>query len=56
MALIGFEVVIVVMILVVVFMWSPKKLPELARALVEARKEIQRTSSSVQDAEPKKNE
>lgn len=37
MALVGLEIVIVV-IVAVVLVWGPKKLPELARALGEARR------------------
>ncbi len=37
MALVGTEVVVVIAILAVLF-WGPKKVPELARALGEARR------------------
>jgi TatA/E family protein of Tat protein translocase len=55
MALIGYELVIVVIILVVIFLWGPKKLPELAKSLVEARKEFQRTISHEPETETEKN-
>jgi TatA/E family protein of Tat protein translocase len=46
MALIGYELVIVVIILVALFFWGPKKLPELAKSLAEAKKEFRKASSS----------
>jgi len=45
MALIGYEWLIVVGILLVVFLWGPKKLPELARSIGLAKKEFDKTKS-----------
>jgi len=45
MALIGYEWLIVVGILLVVFLWGPKKLPELARSIGLAKKEFEKTKS-----------
>ena len=47
MALIGYEWLIVVAILLVIFLWGPKKLPELARSLGLAKKEFEKTKSEV---------
>jgi sec-independent protein translocase protein TatA len=44
-ALIGYEWLIIVGILLVVFLWGPKKLPELARSLGLAKKEFEKTKS-----------
>jgi sec-independent protein translocase protein TatA len=45
MALIGYEWLIVVGILLVIFLWGPKKLPELAKSLGLAKKEFEKTKS-----------
>lgn len=47
MALIGYEWLIVVGILLVIFLWGPKKLPELARSLGLAKKEFEKTKSEI---------
>ena len=40
MALVGYEWLVVVGILLVVFLWGPQKLPELARSIGLAKKEF----------------
>lgn len=40
MALVGYEWLIVVAILLVVFLWGPQKLPELAKSIGLAKKEF----------------
>ncbi len=40
MALVGYEWLIVVGVLLVVFLWGPQKLPELARSIGLAKKEF----------------
>jgi len=52
--LVSYELVIVVIILVAIFFWGPKKLPELAKSLAEAKKEFQRTAHEA-GTEPEKN-
>ncbi len=40
----GFEAVVIGIILVVIFIWGPSKLPEVARSLGRARKEFEEAS------------
>ncbi len=40
LAIIGYEWIIVLVIVVVLFVWGPQKLPEFARSIGLARKEI----------------
>jgi sec-independent protein translocase protein TatA len=42
LALVGPELIIVLVILVVLFIWGPQKLPEFARSIGLARKEIEK--------------
>jgi len=44
MALVGYEWLIVVAILLVIFLWGPQKLPELARSLGLAKKEFEKAA------------
>ena len=44
MALEGYQLLIVVGILVVVFLWGPQKLPELARSIGLAKKEFEKVA------------
>ena len=44
MAVIGYEWLIVVAIIIIIFLWGPKKLPELAKSLGLARKEFKNAS------------
>ena len=41
MAVVGYEWLIVIGILVVVFLWGPQKLPELAKSIGLAKKEFE---------------
>jgi sec-independent protein translocase protein TatA len=47
MALIGYEWLIVVGVLLVVFLWGPQKLPELARSIGLAKKEFEKAAKEV---------
>lgn len=47
MALAGWEWIVVVGIIAVLILWGPKKLPELARAIGEAKKEFEKASKEV---------
>ena len=44
MALVGFEAVVIGIILVVIFVWGPGKIPEIARSLGRASKEFEEAS------------
>lgn len=44
MALEGYQLLIVVGILLVVFLWGPQKLPELARSIGLAKKEFEKAA------------
>jgi len=43
----GWEWIVVLGIVAVLILWGPKKLPELAKAIGEARKEFQKASKEV---------
>lgn len=47
MALVGYEWLIVLGILLVVFLWGPQKLPELARSIGLAKKEFEKAAKEV---------
>lgn len=44
MAIVGPEIIVIAIILVVIFVWGPSKLPEVARSLGRARKEFEEAS------------
>ncbi len=44
MALVGFEVIAVVVILLILFLWGPQKLPEIAKSIGLARREFEKAS------------
>ncbi len=44
MAIVGFEAIVIGIILVVIFVWGPGKIPEIARSLGRARKEFEDAS------------
>jgi len=54
LAIVGYEAIIIVVILAVIFMWGPNKVPEIARAIGEAKREFDKaskeTSTLVQQA------
>ena len=47
MALVGYEWLIVLGILLVVFLWGPQKLPELAKSIGLAKKEFEKAAKEV---------
>jgi len=50
LALVGYEWLIVVGVLLVVFLWGPQKLPELARSIGLAKKEFEKAAKEVSSA------
>ncbi len=44
MALMGYEWLVVVAVIVVIFLWGPQKLPQLARAVGQAKSEFDKAS------------
>jgi sec-independent protein translocase protein TatA len=52
LALVGYEWLIVVGILLVVFLWGPQKLPELARSIGLAKKEFEKAAKEVSTSQP----
>lgn len=47
MALVGFEIIAVVAILLMLFLWGPQKLPEMAKAIGLAKREFEKTSRDI---------
>jgi sec-independent protein translocase protein TatA len=47
LAVTGWEVVVVLGVLVVIFLWGPNKIPELARSIGQARGEFERTKKEL---------
>ena len=47
MALVGYEALIALGVLLVVFLWGPQKLPELAKSIGLARKEFEKAKSDI---------
>ncbi len=46
----GFEAIAIVAIVAIVFLWGPDKLPEIARAIAEAKKEFDKASKEASTA------
>jgi len=44
MAIVGYEWVVIGIIVIAIFVWGPGKIPELARSLGRARKEFEEAS------------
>jgi sec-independent protein translocase protein TatA len=47
LALVGFEAISVAVILVVMFLWGPQKLPEMARSIGLAKREFEKASKEM---------
>ncbi len=47
MAVVGYEAIVIGIILIVIFIWGPNKLPEVARSLGRARKEFEEASKGL---------
>jgi len=52
LALVGYEWLIVLAIIVVLFVWGPQKLPEFARSIGLARKEIEKAYKEASSPTP----
>ena len=52
MAIVGYEWIIVLAIIVVLFVWGPQKLPEFARSIGLARKEIDKAYKEATSPSP----
>ncbi len=51
MALIGWEWIVIVAVIIIFFMWGPARIPQLARALGQVRKEFNRGSKEASPGE-----
>ena len=47
MALEGFDLLIIVAALAIIFLWGPNKLPEMARAIGQAKREFDKASKDI---------
>ena len=47
MAIVGYEAIVIGIIVVVIFVWGPNKIPEIARGLGRARKEFDEASKGL---------
>jgi len=52
LALVGYEWLIVLGVLLVVFLWGPQKLPELARSIGLAKKEFEKAAKEASAPTP----
>ena len=50
MALVGYEWLVVIAVIAIIFLWGPQKLPELARSIGLARKEFEKASKEISSA------
>lgn len=49
LAIMNWEWIIVIILIVVIFLWGPQKLPELARSIGLAKKEFEKASRGIED-------
>jgi sec-independent protein translocase protein TatA len=47
LAILGYEGLVIAAILIVLFLWGPKKLPEIARSLGQAKREFEKAAKEV---------
>jgi sec-independent protein translocase protein TatA len=50
LALEGFDAIVIIAVLVVVFLWGPQKVPDIARAIGQAKREFDRASAGLTTA------
>lgn len=49
LAIMNWEWIVVIVLIVVIFLWGPQKLPELARSIGLAKREFEKASKSIED-------
>ncbi len=49
LAIMNWEWIIVIVLIVVIFLWGPQKLPELAKSIGLAKKEFEKASKGIED-------
>jgi sec-independent protein translocase protein TatA len=47
MAIVGYETLTIIAILVILFIWGPQKLPEMARSLGQAKREFEKATKEM---------
>ncbi len=47
MAVVGWEIILVGIIVLVLFIWGPQKIPEMARSIGRARREFEEASKNI---------
>jgi len=47
LAIIGYDGLVIAVILVLLFLWGPKKLPEIARSIGQAKREFENAAMNV---------
>jgi len=52
LAIVGYEALSIILILVVLFIWGPQKLPEMAKAIGEAKREFEKTAKEMSSGVP----
>jgi sec-independent protein translocase protein TatA len=48
----GYEWIVIVAVVLIIFLWGPQKLPELARSIGLARKEFDKASKEIMSPTP----
>ncbi len=50
MAIVGYEVLIIAAIIIILLLWGPQKLPQMARSIGQAKREFEKTAKEVTEA------
>ena len=56
MAVIGYEVIIALVVVLVIFLWGPRKIPELARSLGRVRRDFEQAKRGLESSLDLRNE
>ena len=57
MAVIGYEVIIALVVVLVIFLWGPRKIPELARSFGRVRRDFEQAQQGLEASlDPRKEE